>query len=311
MQSDHSSPHSCIVSIVINNFNYGRYLGQAIDSCLSQTYRNIELIVVDDGSIDESRAVIAKYGNRIKPVLKPNGGQSSALNAGFAVCTGDFICLLDSDDWFFSNKVEEVLRAFSTRLDAQWVFHPIQMVFPDGSTKVSPTQTQTKFIDDRNNAMNGKLTYVAPPTSALSFRRGFLSTIMPLSDDIVIASDNYLKFASLSLGAGISLNEILAAQRIHENNAYTLRSDRLLKQARYHLFIARDLRNNFPFLRRLSNGIFSRALSDYISARERDQQCKGAIVQYFRSSSVLSALEILLRVTYYRVRSQLLRRVTK
>jgi hypothetical protein len=107
----------------------------------------------------------------------------------------------------------------------------------------------------------------------------------------------------MSIGAGVYLNLALAAQRIHDNNAYTLRPDRLLTQARCHLLIARELRQNFPFLQRLSNGIFSRALRDYISARQHDAQCKSIIMQYFKGSSVLSVIEILLRVTYYKVRA--------
>ncbi len=88
------------LSILINNYNYGRFLGEAIDSALAQTYRNIEIIVVDDGSTDNSCEIIAGYGDRIIPILKENGGQASAFNAGFAISTGEWIALLDSDDVF-------------------------------------------------------------------------------------------------------------------------------------------------------------------------------------------------------------------
>ena len=66
-----------LVTILINNYNYGRFLRDAIDSALNQTYRNLEVIVVDDGSTDESREVIASYGDRIIPVLKENGERLS------------------------------------------------------------------------------------------------------------------------------------------------------------------------------------------------------------------------------------------
>jgi len=99
-----------LVSVIINNYNYGRYLGQAIDSVLTQTYPNIEVIVVDDGSTDGSQEIIKSYGDKIISVLKANGGHASTFNAGFAVSKGDIICLLDSDDMFFSTKVAEIVR---------------------------------------------------------------------------------------------------------------------------------------------------------------------------------------------------------
>ncbi len=74
-------------SIIVNNYNYGRFLQESIDSALSQTYSNVEVIVVDDGSADNSRVIIECYGDRIIPVLKKNGGQASAFNTGLAEST--------------------------------------------------------------------------------------------------------------------------------------------------------------------------------------------------------------------------------
>src|SRR5579859_381921 len=78
-----------LVSILINNYNFGHLIGDAIDSALAQTYTNCQVIVVDDGSRDNSRDVISGFGNRIKAVFKSNGGQSSALNVGFAESKGE------------------------------------------------------------------------------------------------------------------------------------------------------------------------------------------------------------------------------
>ena len=79
---------SMLVSIIITNFNYAAYIGRCIDSCLGQSYKNIEVIVVDDGSSDGSQDIILGYGARIKPIFKENGGQASAFNAGFAASRG-------------------------------------------------------------------------------------------------------------------------------------------------------------------------------------------------------------------------------
>src|SRR5271165_4872444 len=98
-----------LATILINNYNYGRFLRQAIDSALNQTYPNVEVVVVDDGSTDESRSIIDSYGDRISSVLKENGGQASAFNTGFAASRGEIICMLDADDFFYPDKVERVI----------------------------------------------------------------------------------------------------------------------------------------------------------------------------------------------------------
>src|ERR1039458_7784964 len=69
-----------LVSIIISNYNYGRYLRAGTDSALAQTYSHVEVIVVDDGSTDESREVIESYGKRIAPIIKVNGGHGSGLD---------------------------------------------------------------------------------------------------------------------------------------------------------------------------------------------------------------------------------------
>src|SRR5262249_43926268 len=91
---------------------YARFLQDAIDSALRQTYRRLEVIVVDDGSTDDSREIIQRYGERIIPILKRNGGQASALNAGFARSHGDIIIFLDSDDMLLPNTVQRAVEAF-------------------------------------------------------------------------------------------------------------------------------------------------------------------------------------------------------
>src|SRR5579871_1853260 len=101
-----------LVSILINNYNYDRFLSNAIDSALAQTYPNVEVLVVDDGSTDNSRRIISEYGDRIIAILKENGGQASSFNAGVSAAGGDILCFLDADDFFYPEKVARVVKAF-------------------------------------------------------------------------------------------------------------------------------------------------------------------------------------------------------
>src|SRR5262245_12737070 len=102
-----------LASIIIDNYNYGRFLREAIDSALGQTYPHTEVIVVDDGSTDDSREVIASYGDRIIALLKENGGQASAFNRGFAVSRGEIVCFLDADDTLLPTAMEQAVALFA------------------------------------------------------------------------------------------------------------------------------------------------------------------------------------------------------
>jgi cellulose synthase/poly-beta-1,6-N-acetylglucosamine synthase-like glycosyltransferase len=102
-----------LVSIIVDSYNYERYVGEAIDSALNQDYPNIEVVVVDDGSTDRSRDVIRGYDDRIVAVLKPNGGQGSAYKAGFEASHGGFVIFLDADDRIYPHAATEIMKHFN------------------------------------------------------------------------------------------------------------------------------------------------------------------------------------------------------
>ena len=126
-----------LVSILINNYNYARFLGEAIDSALSQSYSPVEIILVDDGSTDQSREIISTYSSRVIPIFKENGGQASAFNAGIAASRGDILCFLDSDDYFHPGKVARIVEIFGG-LDTSkplMVHHRMNIRHEDGKTR--------------------------------------------------------------------------------------------------------------------------------------------------------------------------------
>lgn len=105
------------VSVVMPCYNNAAYVRQAVDSVLQQDYPNIELIVVDDGSKDNSLEVLASYGERIKVVSQPNQGPAAARNNGIRHATGDYIAFLDSDDLWLPGKLSAQLEFLQTNPD--------------------------------------------------------------------------------------------------------------------------------------------------------------------------------------------------
>lgn len=101
-----------LVSVVIPNYNYARYLSEAIDSVLAQTYPKIEVIVVDDGSTDESIPKLRQYGSRIQYIQQKNQGVAAARNRGIHQSVGELIAFLDADDYWLPLKIERQVEQF-------------------------------------------------------------------------------------------------------------------------------------------------------------------------------------------------------
>ncbi len=214
-----------LVSIVITNYNYAQYLRQAIDSALNQTYSSTEVIVVDDGSTDNSRQVIESYKNKIIPVYKQNGGPASAFNAGFAVSRGDIVCLLDADDVFLPQKVENVVKAFHTYPGAVLVYHKIQNIDQHSKPFAKPWPPHKVICGDISSkvAKTGGW-WPFPPTTALSFSRKFLSKVMNVpeqGEEYRVWVDCYLADIAPFLGEVAGIEQVLSHYRIHGSNQWS------------------------------------------------------------------------------------------
>ena len=260
-----------LVSILINNYNYGRFLPEAIESAISQSYGNIEVIVVDDGSTDNSRDIISNYGKTITPILKANEGQASALNAGYETSRGDIICFLDSDDVFTLNKVERIVGLFEGDSSIGWCFHDLRYIDGGGKALVKDVQyenCEVVSIDLSLAIVRGRtrFPYEAPATSGLCFRRGICSKIFPIPVSI-FPPDNFMKFAALYLSSGLHIFEGLSSQRIHENNLYTFRQNAYAVQIEASVKIAFYLRERFPETAHFTDKMFTWSLGRAIGAR--------------------------------------------
>jgi glycosyltransferase involved in cell wall biosynthesis len=167
------------VSIIILSYNYESFVAETIRSALAQTYPNKEVIVVDDGSTDGSREVIARFGDRITTVFKPNGGQPSSYNAGFEQATGDIVIFLDCDDTLDPNACDEIVRTF---VDSRVVkaHYRMRLIDADGNP-LGGTIPRQLGEGDLGLALRerGEL-YPSSPGSANAYRKRALDRLFPL-----------------------------------------------------------------------------------------------------------------------------------
>jgi glycosyltransferase involved in cell wall biosynthesis len=174
---------TALASVIINNFNYGHFLAQAVESALGQTYSNREVIVVDDGSTDDSREVISRYGNKIIPVLKTNEGQASAFNAGIAASRGKVILFLDADDFLLPTAFEKSVPAFDdfNVAKAHW---PMWIVDETGRKTGHLIPNRPLSEGDLRDAImrGGPMSAVNSPTSGNAWARSFLEKVLPIRE---------------------------------------------------------------------------------------------------------------------------------
>ncbi len=140
-----------LVSVIIPVYNGEKYITQAINSVLSQDYDPIELIVIDDGSIDDTKNQVMKFGNQIRYFYQRNCGQSIALNLGLDHTKGDYISFLDSDDYWTKHKLKNQIEIFKKDPDLDMVYGFIQQFISEDlsleeqKSKACPTDPQPGF----------------------------------------------------------------------------------------------------------------------------------------------------------------------
>jgi hypothetical protein len=172
-----------LASIVISSYNYGRFLPDVIDSALGQTYSKTEVIVVDDGSADHSREVIAGYGERVLPLWKANGGQASALNAGYRASRGEVIFFVDSDDLLLPTAVEKALPFFADPRVAK-VHWSLWTVDDKGQGSGDAIMPDLPEGDLRAAVIrDGPYGYLWPDTTGNAWARWFLERVLPMPEE--------------------------------------------------------------------------------------------------------------------------------
>jgi hypothetical protein len=238
---------SLLASVVIISHNYANYLRQAIDSVLAQDHQLLQVLVVDDGSTDSSPQVIREYGDRVEPLLKPNGGNSTAINAIFPLCRGEIVMFLDADDYLYPHAVSTVAAAWQP--DVAKLEFRLTLVDADGKpTGVEPPAVAPLPNGDVVADIASWGHYVTPVLGGNAFRRATLEQLLPIPDEplFINHNDGYLNPLSAFCGRIVSVDEELGAYRLHGKNqwAYTgeLAIERLHERLSHELVRERYLR---------------------------------------------------------------------
>jgi glycosyltransferase involved in cell wall biosynthesis len=201
-----------LISIVLNNYNYGKYVGKAIESALAQTYDNVEVVIVDDGSSDNSKEVITSFAIE-KTYFKENGGQVSAQNLGFEKSTGDIVIFLDSDDYLYPELCTTLAKNYSPNI----MMYPYKLRICDENGIESHDEMPRAGLILNDHCQHlMKYGYMPiSPMSGVAYHRDFLSQVFPF-DEIKWNNsiDHYLSFTAPFFGEVLVLNQPLGGYRM-------------------------------------------------------------------------------------------------
>jgi glycosyltransferase involved in cell wall biosynthesis len=218
------------VSIIISSYNYERLIGSTIEGALAQTYPLVEVICVDDGSSDNSRQVIATYEGSIKTLFKPNGGQGSAMNAGFLMSKGDIVLFLDSDDQLMPTCVESIVNKWEDK----WSSAHVGIRCVDESNGPASRPGWMLPYHPSGNLIDVVLAtggIFHPPTSANAFARAYLEKVLPMPEEPWRTHpDVYLCFLAALYGDIGRIDEELCLYRVHPSAGSLTKNGKIVPQ---------------------------------------------------------------------------------
>ena len=234
-----------LVSVVIPTYNYGRYVGETVESALAQTYPHVEILVVDDGSTDDTRQRLAAYGNRLRYLYQENRGLSAARNAGIRAAQGEFVALLDSDDLWLPEKLGQQV--------AVWVREPDFGLVATERFAIDETGRRLDYDKERCSrsgfcelTMRDLLEFPAFSPSSVLARKDVLLAVGGFDEGLTAVEDMEMWVRVAARFRVLRLNATLTAQRFHPNSM-SHQPDSMLRN---HAKVIDQLFANVPQLRR-------------------------------------------------------------
>lgn len=223
-----------LISVIINTYNYGTLLAEAVDSVLAQDMdpARYEIVVVDDGSTDDTPAVVARYDGKVRSIRQQNGGQASAINRGVAESRGAILCFLDADDYWAPNRLTQVAGAFAADPALTLVYHRLQPVQKDRVPVSRPIPRALCSGDISGRMARSAGWWPFPMTSAVSVRRSAWDRAGDIPAAFRISADAWLVGIYPLLGPVLALPDSLGYYRLHNNNWYRASDDAAMLRRR-------------------------------------------------------------------------------
>jgi len=221
-----------LVSVVVPVYNGQKYIRDTLDSILSQTYKNIECIVVDDGSTDRTADICKEFSDRVVILSKANGGQATALNYGWQRASGDYFCYLSADDLLHKNAIETLLVEAEKESGEVVVYPRYNLVDSDGNKL---KDFQIRFFDNKN--MFEK--FYCPIGPGAIFSRSLFDSLGGWRTDLRQIPDFEYWLRLASSARFLFRDEVLASFRVHSASQTHAVSD--FKKAEEAIVVARSL----------------------------------------------------------------------
>lgn len=223
-----------LVTVLIDTYNYGRYVEEAVESVLTQEFprEQREILVVDDGSTDDTEERLKKYSNSIRYLRKRNGGQASAFNFGFAAASGEIVAMLDADDLWLPDKLRRMCEIFERNPNAGMVYHRTHLW--RGGEQLEEDNYFAEVSGRIPENRVALLSYPMVGTSCLAFRRNALHLLMPVPEALRSQADAYLTALVIFVAPVVALPECLAKYRIHGANLFQAHTEEAARDAVEH-----------------------------------------------------------------------------
>jgi len=252
---------SCVISVVIPAYNAGKFIGEAIRSVLRQTCAEYEIIVIDDGSTDNTADIIGKCFPQVRYFHTPNQGVSRARNYGIRKARGEFIAFLDADDLWLPEKLEKQLAAFTADREVMLVFTE-HRAFDENGFRISPFSKKERLM--KGDIVKNIFLHTRVTTSTVMVRKEAIQEVGLFEENLKAAEDDNL-WMRIALRCKIHLiDEVLVHYRWTENSL-SRTSDSIFDGALKNVEL---IENKYPELRRrLGRSNIRKKKSDIYSSR--------------------------------------------